>query len=105
MDCLREVTKEVYIANSICPTCYDGLVQRRLHQDEAVGQCYRLVQELQYTIKTLPVDVNTYTRFGEAIQTEINLIKGWRKSDNKFKGHYKIMSKLRRQLLDELFKK
>lgn len=54
---------------------------------------------------TEPVDVNTYTRFGEAIQTEINLIKGWRKSDNKFKGHYKIMSKLRRQLLDELFKK
>ena len=62
------------------------LVQRRLHQDEAVGQCYRLVQELQYAIETLPVDVNTYTRFGEAIQTEINLIKGWRKSDNKFKG-------------------
>ena len=86
VDCLREITKEVYIANSIYPTCYEELVQRRLHQDEAVGQCYRLVQELQYAIETLPVDVNTYTRFGEAIQTEINLIKGWRKSDNKFKG-------------------
>ena len=43
------------------------------------------MQELQYAIETLPVDVNKYSRFGEMIQTEINLIKGWRKSDNKFK--------------------
>ena len=86
MNCLREITKEVYIANSIYPTCREELTQRRLHQDEAIGQCYRLVQELQYAIETLPVDVNTFMRFGEMIQTEINLIKGWRKSDNKFKG-------------------
>ena len=86
IDCLREITKEVYIANSIYPTCPEERVQRRIHQDEAVGQCYRLTQELQYAIETLPVDVNTYLRFGESIQTEINLIKGWRKSDNKFKG-------------------
>ena len=86
IDCLREITKHVYIANSIYPTVPEELIQRRLHQDEALGQCYRLTQELQYSIETLPVDVNIYTRFGEAIQTEINLIKGWRKSDNKFKG-------------------
>ena len=36
-------------------------------------------------IETLPVDVDKYTRFAEMIQTEINLLKGWRKSDNKFK--------------------
>lgn len=86
VDCLREITKEVFIANSIYPTCSEELIQRRLHQDEAVGQCYRLTQELQYAIETLPVDVNTYLRFGEMIQTEINLIKGGRKADNKFKG-------------------
>lgn len=86
VNCLREITKEVYIANSIYPTCREELIQRRLHQDEAIGQCYRLVQELQYAIETLPVDVNTFMRFGQMIQTEINLIKGWRKSDNKFKG-------------------
>ena len=86
VDCLREITKHVYIANSIYPTVPEELIQRRIHQDEAIGQCYRLTQELQYSIETLPVDVNIYTRFGESIQTEINLIKGWRKSDNKFKG-------------------
>ena len=86
IDCLREITKHVFIANSIYPTCWEELMQRRIHQDEALGQCYRLTQELQYAIETLPVDVNTYTQFGKEIQTEINLIKGWRKSDNKFKG-------------------
>ena len=85
VDCLREITKEVFTANSIYPTVMEELVERRLCQDRAIGQCYRLTQELQYAIETLPVDVNKYTRFADMIQTEINLIKGWRKSDNKFK--------------------
>ncbi len=85
-NCLRAITREVYMVNSIYPTVREELVDRRLHQDRAIGLCYTLVQELQYAIETLPVDVDQYLRFGEAIQTEINLIKGWRKSDNKFKG-------------------
>lgn len=85
VDCLRTITEEVFVANSIYPTCREELVERRLHQDKAIGQCYRLTQELQYAIETLPVDVNKYLRFADMIQTEINLLKGWRKSDNKFK--------------------
>ena len=77
---------KVYVANSIYPTYREELIERRVHQDRAVGQCYRLTQELQYAIETLPVDVNKYLRFAEMIQTEINLLKGWRKSDNKFKS-------------------
>lgn len=85
IDCLRTITAEVYTANSIYPQYPEELVERRIHQDRAIGQCYRLTQELQYAIETLPVDVDKYLRFGEMIQTEINLLKGWRKSDNKFK--------------------
>lgn len=85
VDCLRSIGEEVFTANSIYPTYMEELVERRLHQDRAIGQCYRLTQELQYAIETLPVDVNKYLRFAEMIQTEINLLKGWRKSDNKFK--------------------
>lgn len=85
IDCLRNITKEVFSANSIYPTCREELIRRRIHQDEALGQCYWLLQELQYSIEMLPVDVNVYLRFADEIQTEINLIKGWRKSDNKFK--------------------
>lgn len=86
VNCLRAITREVYIANSIYPTLHEELAERRLHQDRAIGLCYTLTQELQYAIEMLPVDVNQYLRFGEMIQTEVTLIKGWRKSDNKFKG-------------------
>lgn len=86
VDCLRTITECVFVANSIYPMYPEELVERRIHQDRAIGQCYRLTQELQYAIETLPVDIEKYLRFGELIQTEINLIKGWRKSDNKFKG-------------------
>lgn len=86
VDCLRTIQEEVFVANSIYPMYMEELIERRQHQDRAIGQCIRLQQELQYAIETLPVDVNTYLRFGESIKHEIDLIKGWRKSDNKFKG-------------------
>lgn len=85
IDCLRKITEEVTIANSIYPVCKEELNERRIRQGRAIGQCYRLVQELQYAIETLPVDVNKYLQFGDMIQTEINLLKGWRKSDNRLK--------------------
>lgn len=85
VDCLRIIGDEIFVANSIYPTCTKELIERRIRQDRAVGQCYRLTQELQYAIETLPVDVNKYLRFADLIQTEINLLKGLRKSDNKFK--------------------
>lgn len=85
VDCLRSIGENVFLANSIYPTYMEELIERRLCQDKAIGLCYKLTQELQYAIETLPVDVNKYLRFAEMIQTEINLLKGWRKSDNKFK--------------------
>jgi len=86
VDSLRAITSYVYRANSIYPMYMEELIERRVYQDKAIGECYALTQELQYAIETLPVDVDKYLPFGEMIQTEINLIKGWRKSDNKFKG-------------------
>lgn len=85
LNILRDITDEVFVANSIYPQYPDELVERRLHQDRAIGQCFALAQELQYAIETLPVDLNKLSRFVEIIKKEINLIKGWRKSDNKFK--------------------
>ena len=85
LDCLRKTTEYVFMANSIYPQYMEELVERRIYQDKAIGQCNRLLQELQYTMATLPVDINKYTRFADCIQKEISLIKGWRKADNKFK--------------------
>ena len=88
ISCLHRINEHVYTANSIYPSCSEELIERRKHQDLAIGQCYRLVQELQYSIETLPVDVNAYLRFSDQIQKEIDLIKGWRKSDNKFRKQF-----------------
>lgn len=84
-DCLRNVNEEIFVANSIYPTCPEELTERRLHQDRAIGQCYRLKQELQYTVETIEVDLNRYTRLAKMIDREVDLLKAWRKSDNKFK--------------------
>jgi hypothetical protein len=88
MDCLRTITEEVFVANSIYPSMPEELVERRIHQDRAIGECHRLLQELQYAIEVLPVDINKYTHFADMVNHEIDLIKGWRKSDNKFKGNF-----------------
>lgn len=85
IDCLRNITESVYVANSIYPLYYEELAERRVYQDRAIGQCGRLTQEIQYAIETLPVDVNKSLPFGEMIDKQIKLIKGWRKSDNRFK--------------------
>ena len=82
---MREVTKHCFVANSNYPYIDEEYVQRRLHQDEAIGFCFSIKQELQYAIETLPVDVNVYLRFAEMIDKEVALIKAWRKSDNRIR--------------------
>lgn len=85
MECIKKATEYIFTANSIYPSILEELNERRIYQDKAIGQCYRLLQELQYTIETLPVDIEKYTRFSDMINKEIDLLKGWRKADNKFK--------------------
>ena len=85
MDCIRNATEYIFSANSIYPTSMEELMERRMFQNKAIGQCYRLLQELQYTVEILPVDINKYVRFVEGIEKEIRLLRGWRKKDNKFK--------------------
>lgn len=114
VDCLRTIGEEIFVANSIYPTCMEELIERRIRQDRAVGQCYRLTQELQYAIETLPVDVNKYLRFADLIQTGMRRkmkklapklsekeFTDWYKSW--FKNHYRIMSRQQRSNMDTLF--
>lgn len=88
MECLHSLNEHIYTANSIYPTCNEEFVERRIHQDIAIGQCFRLVQELQYAVETLPVDVNVYLNIASDIEKQISLLKGWRKSDNKLKKNF-----------------
>lgn len=52
--------------------------------NNAIAECYVLKQEINYIIRTLPVDKNKFKRFGEAIDRQIALYKGVRQSDNRF---------------------
>ena len=51
--------------------------------NRAIGYCYALKQELNYIIRTLPVNINKFERFAEAIDKQIALYRGVRQSDNR----------------------
>lgn len=91
LNILRNIESEFTFGNSIYPSDtpakMDEFIERRRHIDAAIANCYVLKQELHYIIRTLPVDVNKFTRFSEAIDKQIALYKGVRQSDNKFLRH------------------
>ncbi len=87
LDILRKIESEFTTGNSIYPSETPAKMlefcERRKHIDEAIAQCYVLKQELQYIIRTLPVDLNKYERFAVEIDKQIALYKGVRQSDNR----------------------
>lgn len=69
-------------ANTIYPTNETEYYDRRNYQNHAIGNCEQLLQEMQYIISVIPVDANKYMPYVNMITREIQLLKGWRKSDN-----------------------
>ena len=51
VDCLRTITEEVYVANSIYPTYMEELIERRLHQDKARSNMDILFNQLKEVTK------------------------------------------------------
>ena len=49
----------------------------------AIATCYQLYQEIDFAAHILPVDLTKYMPLCDAVEYEIALLKGWRKSDNK----------------------
>ena len=86
---LRELIKNITSANSIYPMYMEELMERRIYQDRAIGNCETLLQEMAYALSILPGDANKYMGYVDMIQREIALLKGWRKSDNKLKAKLK----------------
>lgn len=84
----RSVIQYITMANSIYPTSMEEYSHRRYLQNNAIGLCFTLISELQYLLEVLNVNGNNYLYYYEIINKEIALIKGWRKSDNKFKKHF-----------------
>ena len=88
LEMLRTIETEFTQGNSIYPSDTPAklleFLVRRHHMNNAIAGCYALKQELNYIIRTLPVDINKFERFGESIDKQIALYKGVRQSDNRF---------------------
>ena len=85
---LRDIETEFTQGNSIYPSDTPAklieFITRRYHINNAIAGCFALKQELNYIIRTLPVDLNKFERFGDAIDKQIALYKGVRQADNRF---------------------
>lgn len=88
LEMLRMIQTEFTMGNAIYPSETPArLIEyciRRYHINKAIGGCYALKQELNYIIRTLPVDLNKYENFADAIDTQVALFKGVRQADNRF---------------------
>lgn len=91
---IREMMKNITLANSIYPTTLSECDQRRSYQNLAIGLANDIKQELQYAIDVLPVNVEKYIYYSDELDKQITLLKEWRKSDNK----------IRKRILDKLNK-
>lgn len=82
---LANMMKHITRAYTIWATTKAEADLRRNSQDLAIADCESLKQELELAVDILPVDVDKLLRYIDAIDREIALLKGWRKSDNKRK--------------------
>lgn len=80
------LTQNIRMANSIYPTTIEECNQRRQFQNLAIGNCQQLFDIFQIMMEVFRLDINKYANYIDMINKEINLIKAWRKSDNKIKN-------------------
>lgn len=85
---LRNIDKYFTLGNSIYPSDniagFAEYLKRREHITTAISLCYVLKHEINYIIRTLPVDNNKYQHISADVDKQIQLFKGVRKADNRF---------------------
>jgi hypothetical protein len=67
----------------------DGFRIRRNYQTAAIVNCEQLLQEMHYCEDVLPVHVSKFLPYVEAVEFEITLLKGWRKSNSRINDKLK----------------
>lgn len=81
IECEFTFGNSIYISDTIASE--DEFIERRKHITAAIAECYVLKQEIQYVIRTLPVNINKYSLYDDLLEKQISLLKGVRKADNK----------------------
>lgn len=76
-------------ANTIYPQNRREAEMRRDYQTQAIITVEQILQLLQFMVTTLPVDPDKFQPVTELLIKEAALLRGWRKSDNKFMEKFK----------------
>jgi len=84
MQILRNMMMNITAGNTIYPITHDELAVRRRYQNGAIVNCEQLLQEFHYCADILPIKLNKFLPYVDKIVKEIDLLKGWRKSNNTF---------------------
>lgn len=84
---LRLLIRNIIQANSIYPVYMFEFEDRRRYQTAAIGNCEQILQEMQYIMYVLDVNVNKFLPFVDMIDKEIALLKAWRRSDKRLLPH------------------
>lgn len=85
LDLVVEIGKHIRIANSIYPQTRMEYETRRTEQGIAIGLCFDLLTQYQLIMYTLGAKDNKYVNEVKILIKEINCLKKWRTSDNRFK--------------------
>jgi hypothetical protein len=81
---LNKLIISIITANSIYPISKYELDKRRWYQTSAISICENLIQQLEYCLDILPMKLTVLINIVKKLNYEIKLLKGWRKSNNKF---------------------
>lgn len=79
---LNNLVDHVVRANGY-PVNFHELEIRRDYQNAAIKDCEILLQDLQYAMQILPIDVNKLLSYVDKVEFEIAVLKGWRKANGK----------------------
>lgn len=85
LDTICDIGKHIRIANSIYPKTHLEYETRRTEQGMAIGLCFHLLTQYQLIMATLGTSENRYRNEIDNLSKEINCLKKWRTSDNRFK--------------------
>ena len=84
LDLVVDIGMHIRIANSIYPKTRLEYETRRTEQGIAIGMCYNLLTQYQLVMHSLGVKDNKFCNESQLIIKEINCLKKWRTSDNRF---------------------
>ena len=76
-------------ANTIYPQSLREAERRRDYQTQAIITVEQILQLLQYMLTTLSINPDKFQPVTELLVKEAALLRGWRKSDNKFVVKFK----------------